>query len=221
VIRQLFFAPVLFLATAFVANGAQILVNPNFETTPNHQTPWLKAAEVGIIDYSLESNFFVPGAPPDGNGPWGAQVEANGSAKQGNVRQNVTVPAGTYRVDASALVRIFDNGTEPTTPSMVTLELRVDNNIVDTIVFSNDGSSVTDDWTAWTRVGIPSRIVNPTTSLGVRLVMRADGQDGTWGQVVADSFQLNVIEVPEPSAVALLGVCGAMLVGRRRASRTA
>lgn len=166
---------------------------------------------------------MVPGPPPIPVGPWGAQIVANGSASQQNIQQSVAVTPGLYSVDASALARVFDNGNVPAEASFARLELRADTATVGTLVtiqsvqLTNDGSLAT-DWTPWTTLQTNTHLINVLSTLNVRMILRADAVDGTWGQSVADAITLNAVLIPEPATLGLASFAAALgcAVSRRR-----
>ena len=223
-LKKLLTASCLLCLPAGVCNSAQILLNHDFESLPTHSANWTVGGSATVIDYSLGTNFFVPGVAPTADGPWGGQVVSNGGVAQGNVNQSVVVAPGVYNVSASALARVFDNGTELTQPSRARLELRADTTtlgvlaVIATVDLENNGSQFANDWTPWTLSETGTYQINVLSTLNVRMQIRADAQDGSWGQVVTDSFSLEAQFIPEPTSfgLALLGGVFSVVIPKRR-----
>lgn len=249
-LRTLSFAPCLLLAAASVCQGAQILVNPFFENLPDHQASWVRNnSNSAVIQYATvppipDPNFMVPGLPPDynvppnNNGPWGWQVQHGNSpsAKGSNITQNVNVVPGTYKISASALVRIFDNSIIAAGQSTATLRLRADTvtagsfDQLGDVVFSHHRGGTNNGWSGWTTMQTPEFIVNVESQISFRMIFNASAAEGSHGtnydpgpfaQLVGDSFQLHAELIPEPATVVLgcVGAIACVATQRRRRLR--
>jgi hypothetical protein len=246
--RLLFFSTCLFMLGSSASYGAQLLVNPFFENTtplpppddayPVHRVGWNNNPNIGVIDYMLPTNFaVVPSAAPDGNGNWGAQLEVGFGSKSGQVTQNVDVPAGKYKISASALVRIFDNSDsgDPSFTSSMTLLLHADTGPVINQLqpvgqdyFEHNRVIHGGRWSSWETMNTGEFIVDIQSRIRVRVEFVGNGQEGSGGvpaqpfaQLVADSIQLQAELIPEPASLALgcIGAIACVAMQRRRKQR--
>lgn len=237
------------MLAATASQGAQVLLNPFFEATPDHQAPWVRNnSNSAVIQYATvppipDPNFMVPGLPPDynvppnNNGPWGWQSEVGGGNKNSNITQNVNITTpGIYKISATALVRIFDNSTDAAGQSTATLRVRADTvtsgnfDQLGDIAFSYHRGGTNDGWSPWTTMQTPDFIVNVESQVSFRMIFAANGADGSHGtsydpgpfaQLVGDSFQLHVEAIPEPASLFLgcLGAIACVATHRRRKQR--
>jgi hypothetical protein len=237
----------LVMLSATASHGAQILLNPFFEATPDHQANWARNnSNSAVIQYATvppapDPNFMVPGlppdynVPPDNNGPWGWQSEIGGGNKGSNITQNVTgITPGLYKIRATGLVRIFDNSTTEAGQSIATLRIRADSTTAGTyeqlgdVVFSHYRGNTNNGWSQWEPMEA-NFLVYVHSQVSYRMVFAANGADGSNGtsydpgpfaQLVGDSFQLHLDPIPEPASLAM-GCIGAIacLATRRRSNQ--
>jgi len=213
-VRKLILAPVVACWIAATSQGAQILLNPDFENA-THGANWTVNSPITVKQYS--NSFWSPGNVPTGNGDWGLEMTNNGTMSQNNAQQSVTLTPGMYELSASVWANVYDNGTTTSQFSRARFSLRVNGtagtDAVETVDLVNNGTGA---WTGWTNLQTQTYTMQVNTTVTAFLQMIADGRDGSWGQVVADEFRLNATLIPEPATLLMLAAAMIPLALLRR-----